>query len=275
MTLRASLLALLLIPTASWAKEPRLTAEEIVARHRDSIGPAEARQAAQSRIAEGATLLTVLVGGSGTLRGRALLFSDASGFRAALRFNAPDYSGESFGFVQDKVDVGMVQPGIRSEIGHFLASYDEPLRDGLLGGALSTSWPLYAPGLRGAKLKYDGLKKVEGASLHQLTYGFARRRSGIEVRLFFEPESFRHVRTTYKLRIPPPMTTSITESSQQEDTVYELEEVFEDFETENGLSLPRRWLLRFGAHGERVRTGLWRFDTRFERFRENLPTGGS
>lgn len=271
----ALVVPVLLLVAPARAGEPRLDAQGLVARHLESVGSASGREALRSRIAEGVTELRILVGGSGNMNGRALLFSDPSGFRASLRFNAPDYSGESFGFVQDRIDVGMMRPGIRSEIGHFLATYDEPLREGLLGGALSVSWPLYAEHARGAKLRYDGEKAIDGAALHQISYSAARKRSGIEVRLFFDRERFRHVRTTYRIRIPAPMSRSIAASSQQQDTVYELEESFDGFATENGLTLPRRWILRFGAQGERVAAGLWRFDTRFDRLRENVESGGS
>lgn len=240
----------LLLAARSWAGEPKPDVASVVARHLESIGSPQAREAARSRRAEGAARLRILVGGTGELTGRAVLFSEARDVRAVLRFAARDYTGESFGYVKDHVDIGRVRAGVRSEVGQFFFTHDEALRDGLLSGALSTAWPLYAPDRRGAKLKYDGLKKVEGVLLHQVSYGFARRRSSLEVRLFFEPESFRHLRTTYRVRVPPPMVTSTGQSSQQQESVYEAQEIFAAFETQAGLTLPREWTLTFAVGGE-------------------------
>ncbi len=265
--------SLLLLPSLAAAKDAKPTAEDLVARHLESIGPAEARAAIRSRMAQGPVRFKVLIGGASDLAGVSLFYSEARSLRASLRFGAPDYNGESFGFANDKVDVGFFQPGRRSEIASFLASYDEPLREGLLGGALSTAWPLLELPARGAKLKYDGLKKVDDVELHQLSYGFAKRRSNLQVRLFLEPASFRHLRTTYRLDQAAPMSGSITASSQQQDTRYDLEETFGDFRATDGLQMPHEWTLRFSVQGEGARATLWRFVSRFEGIRQNLATG--
>ncbi len=267
------IVSLLLLPSLAAAKPAKPSSEDIVARHLESIGPAEARSAIRSRMAQGPVRFKVLIGGAADLAGVSLLYSEARSLRASLRFGAPEYNGESFGFADDKVDIGFFQPGRRSEIANFLATYDEPLREGLLGGALSTAWPLLELQARGAKLKYDGLKKVEGVELHQLSYVFAKRRSNLQVRLFFEPEGFRHVRTTYRLEQAAPMAQNITASSQQQDTRYDLEESFADFRATDGLRLPHEWTLRFGDQGERASATLWRFVSRFEGIRQNLAPG--
>ena len=141
---------LTLAPTIA-ATEEKLRAEELVARHLEALGTREARAAAPSRIAEGPTHLKILVGGMASLSGRALLFSDRRTLRANLRFDAPSFGGESFSFADDRSEVGFVQPGRRSPLGDFLSVYDDPLREGLLGGVLSASgrswtFPCASPG---------------------------------------------------------------------------------------------------------------------------------
>jgi hypothetical protein len=259
------------VPPAQ-AKEPKLTAEDVVTGHLLALGPAEVRSATRSRIAEGSVALKILVGGTAHLTGRALLYSEPGTQRINLRFDEPNYYGESFTLVGDKSDAGFAQPSRRSPIGSFFATYDDSLREGILTGALSTSWALLDVAARGAKLKYDGIKKVDDKPLHQITYQPKKKKSEMRILLFFDPETFRHVRTTYTLTIPAPMGATITESSQQQDSHYNLEETFDGFQQVEGLTLPTQWTLRFGSE-EGTRSSLWKFDTAVQRFRINLATG--
>jgi hypothetical protein len=248
------------------AKEPKLTPEQLVAKHLEALGSAEDRASAATHLAEGSVALKVLIGGAGNLQGRVQLASEAESFRAVLGFDAPDYGGESWAFLGDRAQVGLMYVGgQRSPIGAFLSENDDALREGLLGGVLSTRWPLQAAGVRGAKLKYDGLKKVEGKQLHALVYGPAKRQNTMRITLYFEPESFRHVRTTYSLSQAPPQSFDITQSSQQSDSRFELEESFDGFEEVDGLRLPKLWAVRYSRQGDRVRPSLWRFEVAFDR----------
>lgn len=250
-------------------KDAKITAEEIVAKHLESIGPADARSAVRSRMAEGTTSVRLLVGGTAVLSGRATLYSETGALRAKLRFDAKEYYGEEFTLSGEKTDVGYAQPAQRSPIGRFLASYDEPLREGLLTGTLSTTWTLLDPQVRGAKLKYDGLKKVEGRQLHQVTYQPKKRRSDLRILLFFEAETLRHVRTSYSITVPASVGSSINQSFRQQETRFDLEENFDGFQALDGLTLPTTWSLRFGAE-EGSRSSLWKWDTNIERVQSNV-----
>jgi hypothetical protein len=224
--------------TALPAREQKLKVEEVITKHLGSIGAAEARAAIKSRRASGTTQVVLHVGGQGTISGKGEILSEGRKLRLAFTFGSPDYPGEEIVFNGEKVDVGQVRPGQRSSLSTFLNSYDVIEKEGLLGGVLSTAWPLLELEARQAKLDYSGLKKIEGKQLHEVKYRAKKGPGDLQVALYFDLETFRHVRTQYRLVRPAGMATDPTESSSQQDTIYTLSEVFSNFKEVDGLTLP-------------------------------------
>ena len=257
------LLSALAVPLPSQAQ--KMKPEELVARHVDSLGAAEARAAVKNRFVEGNVNLTVLVGGQGIMEGPAVLTSEGHNLKYIMRFDRPDYFGEEFIFDGQKSFTGMYRPGARSQLGSFVLSQDMILKEGLLGGTLSSAWALLDLSGHTPKLSYDGLKKVEGRQLHQLTYRARKGGGDLTTRLYFEPETFRHVYSVYTVEIAAgigassaglgtlgPVATSAEESSaRQQVTRIKLEEYFSDFSTVNGLTLPATWKLKFTSESDR------------------------
>jgi len=66
------------------------------------------------------------------------------------------------------------------------------LREGLFGGTISTAWPLLDLKPAG-EAKYEGVKKIDGRELHDLTYVPNKSSSGsdLTIHLYFEPDTFR------------------------------------------------------------------------------------
>ncbi len=271
MQIRPSVLFALLVWPPTFAPGETLSVEEVVARHLASLGTAEAREQAKARVVEGACRLKLVIGGTGDLDGQTRLVSDGPQYRMTFGFEAPDYRGESVAFQRGKVDIGFMQPGRRSDLGDFLRNYDVLVREGLLGGTLSTSWPLLDLAARKAKLKVEGTKDVEGQKWLQVRYRMQRGQGDIEILLYLEPDTFRHRRTVYKLILSAIMGGEITQSSQQKETSFHLEESFSDFKEWGGLTLPTAWGLTFG-HEVGGRSSLWKWESRIERVR--APRGG-
>ncbi len=167
--LAAVLVATLMLPLIGAAGE-KLKPEELIAKHLEAIGPAAARAAVETRAVEGLGQLTALTGGSGNMEGPARLVSAGRKFHLGIAFGNPDYQSEQLCFDGAKADAVTLQAGRRSPLGAFLYQNKHLLEEGLLGGVLSTAWPLLEVGERGPKLKYDGLRKVEGRELHRLEY---------------------------------------------------------------------------------------------------------
>ncbi len=226
------------------AEGPELEPEEQVARHLEAIGPSEALSALQNRTAQGVGRLEILTGGSGSLEGPAIFVSEGRKLFFSIQFDVLNYTAEEVSFDGEECYVGNTQPGLRSQLGQFLYQYDDLVREGLLGGVLSTAWPLLDLEARRPRLDYRGLKKVSGQELLELRYRMRKGGGDLSIRLYFDPESFRHRATTYKLMISAPMGPTPRESPDQRETRITLEEWFSDFQSIDGLDLPTFWTIR-------------------------------
>ena len=226
------------------AKDEKLTPEVLVARHLAAIGTAEARAAAQSREIQGMVAFTEVVSHTINMVGHASMVSQGRTSKTVFDFATPGYKAEEFAFDGQTHTVSMVEPGKRSMLGDFLYAQREILREGLWGGTMSTAWPLLNLSQAAPYLTYQGLKKVNKQSLHALLYE-PRKRAGngdLKIRLYFEPETFRHVLTIYTLTTHD-IHGSVKTGTDEVETV--LEERFSDFGEEGGITLPRHWQIRY------------------------------
>ena len=244
--------------------EDKPTPESIVARHLAALGWTDATAAQALRVVEGRCRFEIRRGGGGGLEGMTRVSSDGRRYGIDLRFSSSEYPGESLAYDGNKVQVGFIQPRLRSPMSEFLNTYDVLLKEGLVSGALSTAWPLHDLAGRRPKLKYGGLKKVGENRLHAIAYKAARGQGDVEVLLYFEPESFRHVRSEYRLALLPSISSAIDRSASQQDTRFEVVETFADFETAAGITLPKHWVVTFSMDGPST-NALWRWDSTVEK----------
>ena len=217
--------------------------EEIIARHLDAIGSSEVRAAVKSRVILGTAVATFRIGGSGQAPGRAVLASQGNRNLIGITFDISDYPHENMGFDGKKLTVADVTPGVRSTLGTFFMAHEMPFREGLIAGVLSASWPLLDMLSSKATLKYEGTKNIEGRSAHVLRYE-AKNDSGLKTKLYFDAETFRHVRTEYQQRLIQQMATAPGITQKQGDSIAKLVEEFSDFKTETGLTLPHAYKLQ-------------------------------
>jgi hypothetical protein len=117
-----------------------------------------------------------------------------------LQFGGVDYRGEYFAYDGTDVEVATINPGQRSPLGDFIFRYKGLMKEGLLGGVLSLGWSLLDSEKRNPILKYSNAK-VDGRALHEIEYTPREGMNNIKVKLFFEPDTFRHVRTEYLLKV--------------------------------------------------------------------------
>jgi hypothetical protein len=241
---------LLALTVPCLGKDPKLTADEILSKHLDSIGKQEARAAASSRMSQGKVTFAEIIQHSLQLEGSATALSQGRKHRCEFRFGTPQYPGEQFVFDGDKALVAMVDQTSRSRLGNFLFIQNEILREGLWGGTLSTAWPFLRSNDAGAKVKYEGLKKVNGQQLLELSYVPKRRsQSGdLSIRLYFEPDTYRHVLSVYTLTM---LHGGETLSDPNQTTVI-VEERFGDFRAVEGLTLPWHWDIRYKVEPQTV-----------------------
>lgn len=249
--------------------DKKLTAEELVACHLDSIGTPEARANLKSRLLKGQGFLRILLGGSGGLQGRVTHASEGNKSSFFFEVGHPSYQGEQMMSDGRQVWVAPAFTGKRSEMGEFVHTYSHILREGLLGGTISTGWAMLELDSKKPKLSYRGLRKVNDRKLHRLEYRPKKPGGDLRIDLYFEPDTFRHVQTTYRLTLPAQMGLTSIESARQEPTYYLLEEIFEDFRKIDGLTLPVRWKIRFSRTGQP--SSLWEWEMVFQSATHNQP----
>ncbi len=150
------------------AKDPKLKIEELVQKHLDSIGAPEARAAARNRSASGAAQVNFMMPKPGRLPGTGSILSDGKMMRIALLFGPGE--GEQLTFDGNKVDVGYLQLRVRTNLADFVCHHNILLKEGLMGGTLTTAWPFLDLAGRRPRLEYTGLKKVDWKPLHEVKY---------------------------------------------------------------------------------------------------------
>ena len=220
------------------AAQEKLKVEDVIAKHLEALGSAEARN--KSRIIQGTAVGTFRLGGSGSAQGGAVIASQDVKSLISIVFGSSEYPYERIGFDGKTVTTGELTPGVRSKLGVFFMRHEMPIREGLLGGVLSTAWPLLDTSARNAKLKYAGIKKVVDRKAYALTYE-GKNSGGLKTTLFFDAETFRHIRTEYEKRQVQLMPNQPSVTQQQGDSVTRLVEEFSDFKNEGGLILPHQY----------------------------------
>jgi len=273
---RASVISLFLLAFASasascvYAADASLKAEDLLSKHLDAIGSAEARASAKTRVVQGGAVYRILVGGGGRAEGKTGLVSKEQKLRFMVKLPGTDYIGETF--VYDGKDVHVAFSNTnksRSPLASFIATYDAILKEGLLGSVLSTGWALANAEKLQPKLTYEGLKKVDGRHLHQLRYE-ARKHADIEIHLYFEPETFRHVKTVYSISVGNNVGANILQSAKLRAQRSQMEERFSDFKTVDGLTLPAHWNLQFTRELPNGSTTVSEWDLKEDEITNNM-----
>jgi hypothetical protein len=270
--------------------------EDIVAKHLDSIGTAEARKPNRPRGMTGTIEVTIRSKGVAKGTGAAILASEGAMNLVRMDFGGNQYPYDRVAFDGGKITASQVSPGVYSNLGSFVRSYPELLKDGLLGGSLSTAWlPLNSAAMKG-KLEYAGTKKVNNRPAIELRY----RPSGgsdLKISLFFDAETFHHVRSIYQHTVSSQMSANVGPapsrgggataapprpgsnpapsnregelSASQSETRYVLSEDFDDFKPEGGLTLPHSYKIRFEQAGGSSQFTDW--EMKFNQFFFDQP----
>ncbi len=234
-------LALSFLPLA--AKEPKLTADVLVAKHLASIGTPQAIAEIHSRAVGGAAQVVFRLPNPGQTTGKGVLLSDGKKVAINMAFAAIDFPEEHFAFDGNQVTAGFVRTGQRSLLGSFVYRFDVLLKEGLLGGTMTTAWALLDVPGRQPKLDYTGLKKFEGRQLHELKYRAKKWSGDLTVSLYFDPETFRHLYTKIRMSQPIDLGKQPGEAAIARELVHTLVESYDDFRVEGSLTIPHSYKL--------------------------------
>jgi hypothetical protein len=226
--------------------DDKINLEDVLVKHLESIGPDEQRRSSRSRIIAGSSLMNLRTGGRGTVSGPALIASQDDRVLLKAEFTTPGYPYERIGFDGQKLHAPQYAPGARSPLAQFFLSQDAIFSEGLIGGTLSSAWPLLNLAQREPKLQYSGREKIKGRQAYKVKYT-PRQGSELKMYIFFDAETYQHVRSEYERVIPAPMGARPGESASQREVRYKLIEEFSDFRSEGGLTLPHVYALQFSV----------------------------
>lgn len=227
------------------AAKDEFQASDFVKQHLNSIGTEQARAAVKNRVAQGTVIFQILNRGPQTYEGPATLVSEGDKLASLMKFPTTVYRTEWFVRDDKKTSIAPVIPGRWTEFGDFIKTHNEILTEGLWGGVLSTGWTLSHLDEHHAKLQDRGVKKVDGVDLHRIDY-FPKKGSDLEIQLYFEPDTLRHVMTVYLMTITAHSGRSVSDPAGNEKEMhYRLEERFGGFASVDNLTLPARWIIRF------------------------------
>jgi len=243
----------MVIVAGNTAFSQKLKAEEVVAKHLESVGTAEQRAAIKNRIAVGTVVVTFRSPNTGTAPGRFVMASEGEKHLMGMMFDGvPNYPQEKVGYDGKNVSVSYVRPGKRSTLGDLFAQYSSMVSQGLVGGSISAAWPLYHIENSKAKLEYAGMKKAGDKQAHVLKY--LKGGTDLEVSFYFDAETFQHIRTEYTRTIAaqqggvssPSQSANqrdqaINSSARQRESRYRIVEDFGDFRKEGDLTLPHKY----------------------------------
>jgi hypothetical protein len=230
------------------SEDKKVTIEQLVASHLESIGSAEARAASKSRFASGAVRLVGRLGSSGNLDGKGTIASAGPRLRYSMLFPAPDYPSEQMAFDGVRASTGFLPKGVRSNLALFLDQQNLPLKEGLICGTLSTSWSLLRLEQLQPKLEYKGTSKINGRQLHKVSYRQRKGSPDLKVTLYFDPSTSRHIRTEYRFQIGARLGLGPNDSNTVQESYYLLSEDFDDFRLVDGLTLPHKHKLQLSVN---------------------------
>jgi hypothetical protein len=249
---------LLTIVQPARSQDDKLKPEQLIAKHLESIAPAAKLKELKTLTAVGDAHVEYRVGGKANLEGQGNLLSDGISSRLALKFSDKDYPGE--GIVSDgsKILVTQISTGKRSNLGQFLVENDFLLKEGLLYGSLTSAWALLHVSAKQPKLDVTGIKNINGRQLYEMKYVPKKGGSGLLALLYFDPQTFRHVRSQFSSEQVTPEFANINTNGTS--SRYVLTEDFDDFSDVDGLTLPHSYKIDLVIEARNKDfAGSWKF----------------
>lgn len=250
--------------------EEGITAEQVIEEHVKSMGTPQALAGLKSLAFVGSSSVEFIQGMYGKMNGTSMLVSAGKKVGIVVKYGDIEYPGEYLAYDGEKVSVGHIDPLQRSPLADFVFRHNGIMKEGLLGGVYSGGWPLPHFQEDMAWLKYDSVK-VDDRRLHEIEYRPKRSLRDVKIKLYFDPETFHHVRTEYRVRVRDDMSAgpggggSRTGTFQRgntepdglealsqglPDSIYVLIEKFDDFKKVGAMTLPHSYSIDYSVEGQ-------------------------
>jgi hypothetical protein len=263
-----SLLVFLSLSVSGQAKKQAAT-DEVLAKHRASIGAPDAFAKHNSRVMVGEALMTSKGTGAVKLGGPVQLASAGEMFLLAMVFEVAAYPYEKVAFDGDDVSFGR-HTGVGSSLTFFLRANKGVLKRGLFGGTLNAGWALTKSDAA-KSLDSAGVATVNGRTLHKFKYTTSGL-GDLVVTIFIEDGTFHHVGTEYKFTSSGLMSYSpsgLSGGSSDGPEYYTLTESFGGFSKVGDLTLPLTYNVEF-THKTAIRSYNWNMKFSQAFFEEKL-----
>lgn len=244
-TVVCALCFLLLAVVGAAQDNSKMKPEDIVTKHLASIGTPEMLASVSSRIIAGKSQARDVKSTITTVQGQGVLASTKDKSLLKMKFNvvdASDYSREEIIFDGKKVNAPFITESQRSALGSFLFGYNEVVKQGLFGGSLTSTWALLDAKSKISKFSYEGKEKIGDKEVYALRC-VPRGGSALTIKLYFDANTFQHVRSTYYQVITSPVTTA--DQGLVSETRYKLVEDFSDHKKISGLTLPTNYKINY------------------------------
>jgi hypothetical protein len=233
--------------------DSELTPEKLIAGHIKSIGGPSILSSVKSRAFIGSTDVEFVQGMSGSIKnGVSSFVSDGKKLQIILKYGELNYPEEYIAYNGIEVSVGYISPGQRSPLADFFYRFNSVMKKGFVGGTLSLAWPLLDTEEIQSRLKYKKVT-VEGRELHRLEWPMYLL-GNIRIKMYFEPDTFRHVRTDYAVRIQEDVAVStgydIMSKGIIPESIYTLIERFDNYKTVSGMTLPHKYSIEYSIEGQ-------------------------
>jgi hypothetical protein len=244
--------------------------EQVVAVHLKSIGSPEAMAALKTLAFVGTTSVEFIQGMYGNMSGASMCVSEGNKLAIVLKYGDINYPGEYFAYDGKDVSVGYISPGQRSPLADFLFRHNGIMKEGLLGGIFSAEWPLLNLQEKQVELTYRETT-IDGCRLHEIEYRPKQSLRDMKIKLYFDLETYRHVRTEYRVLVHGDMSAApggggtrigrFQEPDQNTsgfdtlkgglpDSIYVLIEKFDDFKKVGAMTLPHSYTMDYSVEGQ-------------------------
>ena len=241
-----------------------LSPEKLIAAHLKSIG---LRGASASQIKSivfiGTADADLNQGIVAKMNGFASFVSQGTKTSLVMKFPDPNYPEEHFAYDGKSVTVQNIQPGIKTPFADFIVVYNKIMKNGLLGGVFSNAWPLLDIKRSKPSFMEVSKKTVDKTELYMLEYRPKDRHGDMKIRMFFDQETFRHVRTEYKVSLNNDASSGTYGDPDADgdrdipaiyglgtgSTFYTLVEKFGNFKEVGPLTMPHSYELDFELDG--------------------------
>jgi hypothetical protein len=245
--------------------------DDLIAKHLNSIGTAEARATLKSLAIQGTLRFKILVGGAGEAVGSWGRVSEQRKSNFVMRFGTGNWRGEQF--IYDGSKPTFAAATLTHEyttFAQFVSGHDFIIKDGILGGVLSTAWALENLDPNRLKLHSIGHKKINGLELEGIEC-FSKGGSDMTVKMYFDPDTHRHVMTIYSVEnVPRNVDNGINRSAQQQQLRYTIEERFSEFQPYEQIMVPHHYDLQYTEELQNGSTRIYDWDMTADNIHSNV-----